>query len=140
GIAYIAEPMLQLLGAAPEVVKAGGSFLRIVSWASIPTAITFSVTAALRGAGDTRAPLGIMLVVNVINIILSWLLVNGNLGFPALGVDGSAMGTAIARTIGGVLVLALLAIGRMKLRLPPKWTINPTVMKRILKIGLPSAG
>jgi MATE family multidrug resistance protein len=140
GIAFIGEPMLRMLGAAPEVVQAGASYLRIVSWASIPTALTFAGTAALRGAGDTRSPLWIMLVVNGINIIFSWLLVNGNSGFPALGVEGSAIGTAVARTVGGFLTFGLLMSGVMKLRLPTKWAINPTVMQRITKIGLPSAG
>jgi putative MATE family efflux protein len=140
GIAFIGEPMLRMLGAAPEVVQAGASYLRIVSWASIPTALTFAGTAALRGAGDTRSPLWIMLIVNSINIIFSWLLVNGYGGFPALGVEGSAIGTAVARTVGGFLTFGLLMSGMMKLRLPAKWAINPTVMQRITKIGLPSAG
>ncbi len=140
GIAFIGEPMLRMLGAAPEVVQAGASYLRIVSWASIPTALTFAGTAALRGAGDTRSPLWIMLIVNSINIIFSWLLVNGYGGFPALGVEGSAIGTAVARTVGGFLTFGLLMSGVMKLRLPAKWAINPTVMQRITKIGLPSAG
>lgn len=140
GIGLIGEPMLRFLGAAPEVVEAGANYLRIVSWASIPTALTFAGTAALRGAGDTRSPLWIMLIVNGINIILSWLLVNGNWGFPALGVDGSAIGTAIGRIVGGILTLALLASGIMKLRLPRKWTLNPTVIGKIAQIGLPSAG
>lgn len=140
GIAFIGEPMLRFLGAAPEVVQAGAGYLRIISWASIPTALTFAGTAALRGAGDTRSPLWIMLIVNAVNILGAWLLVNGNWGFPALGVEGSAIGTAIARTVGGVLTFVLLSSGMMRLRLPSKWAINPTVMQRITQIGLPSAG
>ncbi len=135
----IGEPILRVLGADESVVQAGAAYLRIVSWASIPTAITFAGTAALRGAGDTRTPLFIMLIVNALNIALSWMLVNGSGGLPAMGVEGSALGTAIARTVGGLLTFGLLFGGRMRLQFTKNWKPNLTVMQRITRIGLPSA-
>jgi putative MATE family efflux protein len=81
-----------------------------------------------------------MLGVNAINIALSWLLVNGNLGAPTLGVAGSAIGAAVARGGGGLVLIGLLLRGRSGLKLTidlrPEWD----VLRRIMRIGLPSAG
>lgn len=133
------ESVLRLLGASPEVVRVGGSYLRIVSLSFIPAAMMFAGTAALRGAGDMRSPLLLMGLVNVVNAGLTWLLVNGLFGFPALGVDGSAIGTAVGRTIGGLLLVLLLCQGR--LRLPLRLSLRPdgAVLRSILRVGLPHA-
>jgi Na+-driven multidrug efflux pump len=44
----------------------------------------------LRGAGDTRTPLIVTTIANVINIPLAWALIYGHLGLPQLGPVGSA--------------------------------------------------
>ena len=88
-VAYLfAEPLIGLLGGDASVTAAGGQYLRILSFSFIPSAFMFAGTAALRGAGDTRTPLYLMGAVNIVNVMLSWLLVNGHLGFP--GLSGSS--------------------------------------------------
>jgi MATE family multidrug resistance protein len=136
----LAEPAIQLLGADADVLPRGVTFLRIASSTFAPAALLFIGTAALRGAGDTRTPLMVMLGVNVVNIALSWLLINGNLGAPTLGVAGSAIGAAVARGGGGLVLIALLFRGRSGLKLSldlrPEWDL----LLRIVRIGAPSGG
>jgi multidrug resistance protein, MATE family len=136
----LAAPFMQLLGAGPDVLPRSVTFLHIAALTFAPAALLFIGTAALRGAGDTRTPLYVMLGVNAINIALSWLLVNGNLGAPTLGVAGSAIGAATARGGGGLVLVGLLLRGRSGLKLTldlrPEWD----VLRRIVRIGLPSAG
>lgn len=136
----LGEWLLTLLGAAPAVVVAGAEYLRIVAPAFIPTAFVFAGTAAFRGAGDTRSPLYLMAAVVAINILLSWLLVNGMFGFPALGVKGAAIGTSVGRLAGGVILAALLLARRMRLKVALDWRPNWAVMHKMVRIGLPSAG
>jgi len=150
-VAYLfAESLMGLLGADASVTVAGGQYLRILSLSFIPSAFIpqgfaalralFAGTAALRGAGDTRTPLYLMAVVNVLNVVLSWLLVNGHLGFPGLGVAGSAIGSAAGRSLAGLLLVLLFLGGRMRLKISRDWRPDWTSMRTILKIGLPSAG
>ncbi len=134
------EGVLRLLGASETVTQIGAGYLRIVSLSFVPAALMFAGTAALRGAGDTRSPLYLMAVVNFVNILLSWLLVNGSWGFPALGVNGSAIGTAISRTLAGVLLMGLFMLGRMRLKVSGGWQPHRETIQKIIKIGLPSAG
>jgi len=97
-------------------------------------------SAALRGAGDTRTPMIIMAVVNVVNIAAAYSLIHGVAGLPALGVAGSAWGGCIARSVGGVLVMGVLLAGRRVLKLSWRdvWCVDLAEMGRIVNIGLPA--
>ena len=135
----LAEPAVRLLGAEEEVVVLSASYLRVVSSIFFFSTLMFIGNASLRGAGDTRTPLFVMLVVNVVNIAVAWTAINGPFGLPKMGVVGSAMGAATGRMIGGLLVIALLLKGRSGIRLelaglrPDKGLI-----RRILRVGLPT--
>jgi putative MATE family efflux protein len=134
------EWLLAALGASPVVITIGAEYLRIVAPSFIPTAFVFAGTAAFRGAGDTRSPLYVMVMVVAVNFALTWLLVNGAFGFPALGVKGSAIGSALARSAGGVLLVSWLLAGKMRLHVAIDWRPHWPVIRNILRIGLPAAG
>lgn len=76
---------------------------------SIPVILcSYVVTGLFRGLGDAATPLYATAVSCGLNAALDYLLVSGNLGFPALGVAGAAWGTLLANT-AGVLLLSCLA-------------------------------
>ena len=135
----LAEPALALMGAEADALRLGITYLRIVSSVYMFSSLMFIGNACLRGAGDTRTPLVVMMVVNVLNIVIAWTLVNGALGLPRMGVAGSAMGAMVGRLVGGLLVLGFLLRGRagLKLRLS-EWRFDFETMRRILKVGLPT--
>lgn len=116
-------------------------FLKIILTITPLLACTTVGVACLRGAGDTRTGMWVMILVNVINVALSWSLLRGYGPFPALGFAGIALGTAIGEGVGGLVVLALLAHGRSGLSLNwagmvPVWS----EIRRILRISVPAAG
>lgn len=134
----LAAPAMALLGAPAEAAPIGTDFLQLVALTFLPAALLFVGTAALRGAGDTRTPLLVMLGVNAINVLVSWLLINGQFGLPILGANGAAWGAALARGLGGVAVLVVLLRGRGLLRLT--WNLQPhwQTVRRIVAVGAPS--
>ncbi|MBA3470168.1 MAG: MATE family efflux transporter, partial [Herpetosiphonaceae bacterium] len=137
-LAYVFAPqLLAILGAAPEVRQNGAGYLRISTLAFPLTALLFIGNAALRGSGDTRTPLLVMLVVNGINAVLSSLLVNGNAGLPALGINGAAIGAGIGQSVGGLIIIAMLIRGRSGLRVSQVPRPERALMWRILRQGLP---
>ncbi len=136
----MAPPFLRLLDAPDPVLPHSLHYLQIIAPSLIPAALLFVGNACLRGVGDTRTPLYVMLGANGVNVFVSWLLVNGNLGLPTLGVGGAALGTAIGRGGGGLVVAVLLLRGRSGLRLTFDLRMHTPMIRRILKIGLPSAG
>ncbi|NJL34782.1 MAG: MATE family efflux transporter [Chloroflexaceae bacterium] len=115
-------------------------YLLVVSTTIIPTSLLLVGIACLRGVGDTRTPLYVMLGTNVVNILLTWLLVSGNMGLPALGVVGAAIGTAIARGGGGLLILWLLLRGRSGLKLTNPFQVDTAILRRLTNIGATKRG
>lgn len=95
--------------------------------------------ACLRGAGDTVSGLFTMILVNVINIGVSYALVTGAWGLiEPMGWDGIALGTAAGHLTGAAILLGLLIGGRAgyRLRLKGMWPEWDTI-KRLLRIGIP---
>ena len=103
--------MVVALGAGPEVVEAGGVYLQIIFLSAVPLTLTFVLSAAMRGAGDSRTPMLVAVVINLVNVAVALVLIFGLLGFPALGVAGSAWGAAAGRTVGMVALLVVLLQG-----------------------------
>lgn len=94
--------------------------------------------AALRGAGNTKSGLLVMGVVNVVNTLLSSLLVAGAWGFPKLGWEGLAIGTAAGYLVGALFVAWGLISGVFGLRLRLSSMVPDSVqISRILRVGLP---
>ncbi|MEN8098698.1 MAG: MATE family efflux transporter, partial [Chloroflexota bacterium] len=132
---------LNALGAETEVVEMGTAYLRAVSSTVFMMSILFVGSAILRGSGDTRTPMLIMLVINVINIIVAYTLTMGVGPLPALGVLGSGIGAATARGLGGIIMLVVLIRGTRVVKLSLSgWRIVWSTVRRILQIGLPTAG
>jgi putative MATE family efflux protein len=116
-------------------------FLRIVLLVTPLLACTSAGIASLRGAGDTRTGMWVMIAVNAINVTVGWTLVLGLGPFPALGFTGIAVGTATAEAVGGLVVLAVLFRGRSGIRLERRGMVPAWArMRRILRISLPAAG
>jgi len=135
-----APQLVTIFGVDPPVVAQGTLFVRLVMLSIPQSAVVFVISAGLRGAGDTRTPLLIGAIVNVINIVANYVLIFGKLGLPALGVGGSALGTTVAFTSGMVVGLALLGRGDLVLGMTLR-RLRPHIdtIRRVLAIGYPAA-
>lgn len=135
-----AEDILLLIGADMEVSGMGGVYLRTVFLATLFIFSAFVAEGALRGAGDTRTPLKIDIVINAFNLALDYLLIYGNFGFPKLGVMGAGIASAISFTIGASLYYWVLLSGRYAVSLREASVgIDLFTMRRILRIGVPAS-
>ena len=132
-----------LLGRLTELTGFSYSWSVLYLWTTMP-ALPFSALvlvggACLRGAGDTRTPFWIMVIVNIVNIVASVTFVTapGPLGGYDLG--GVAAGTAVAWGTGAVLMLLVLlrGLGGIRLhthRLRPHWH----TIRRVIRVGVPA--
>jgi putative MATE family efflux protein len=132
----LAEPVLRLLGAKGDVIPLGVSYFRISLLGSFTMFLSYTLSSALRGAGDAMTPMIIFGFSTVLNIILDPFLIFGIWIFPRLEVAGSALATVIARGIGLVVFLWGFLSGNFVLRLKlSDAKIDLDIMKRIIKIG-----
>lgn len=138
-VQVFAEPAVALMGAEPEALAEGVTYLRVASTIFALSALMFVGNACLRGAGDTRTTMMVMAVVNVLNVAVAWTAINGPFGLPKLGVAGSALGAAVGRAAGGLLVIGILLKGRSGLKLDWRgWRLDPELVRRVLRVGLPT--
>ncbi|PKO22194.1 MAG: MATE family efflux transporter [Chloroflexi bacterium HGW-Chloroflexi-1] len=91
----------------PAVVAAGSGYLRLVGLSYVVTAITFIYSSVLRSTENVKLPMAVSVSALSLKTGLSYLLIFGHLGFPALGVMGAAIGTLVARYLECIILLAL---------------------------------
>jgi Na+-driven multidrug efflux pump len=128
--------LLQLRGNA-EVFAA--EYLRPLILLLVFQIVEAAGIACLVGAGDTRLGFWVLGSVAVLNLPLAWGLFLGWGPLPELRFVGIAWGTAIAHTLGGLAVLAVLLRGRAGLglqwrELRPDWGL----IRRLLRISVPA--
>jgi len=105
GAVFFPTFILSIYSKDSEVVRIGASYLRIVGFSYICTSITFAYTASLRSTGKVKLTTAIAAASIIVNTILNFLLIFGIGPFPALGVEGAAIATVIARTAETVFLL-----------------------------------
>lgn len=135
-----AEPLLKLMGIEAEVLEAGALYFRIVGIPSIVMSFMFVLSAILRGAGDTKSPMKVSIVINIINAVLDYVLIFGFLFIPEMGIVGAALATVFSRLIGS---LALFYYVNRKETLTFRkdyWSIDKTHLKELTTLGAPAAG
>lgn len=94
----------------------------------------------LRAAGDMKRPVIVMCVCATINLVLDYLLIFGNFGFPKMGVKGAALATVIAKIIAVLVSLYLIHVHTKMLDYSiPRIKEVLNSWKKILHVGAPSA-
>ena len=112
-----AAPMIDVLTDDPRTIRLGAVYLQIVMLSATFRFWSLIAARALAGAGDTRTPMYIRVISLPTNVVLNALLIFGIGPFPALGIVGAAVGTALANVLAALLFLAVLLSGRFRLRL-----------------------
>lgn len=134
--------ILSLLGADERVIKYALPYFLIAAVPSVFLCVMMVLSSAFRGAGDTKTPMKITIIANIVNAILDYILIFGILNFQGLGIVGAALATTISRVIGVIILLRKLNHREMKLevKLFGNWKIDRKILSSITKIGLPVAG
>lgn len=94
-----ADPIIELVGSEPDSHDSAMAYFRIVMAGMIFNVISLVINAAQRGSGNTKIAMTTNLTSNLINVIFNYLLIHGNLGFPALGVQGAAVATVLGTVV-----------------------------------------
>ena len=101
------DGILALLTDDRAVTSLGAGYLRIVAFSYPLTAVTFTYAMVLRSCGFTKVPFQAAAAALSTNVLLNALLIFGMAGFPALGVEGAAIGTLIARILESMIIVAI---------------------------------
>ncbi|MDE5950005.1 MAG: MATE family efflux transporter, partial [Acetatifactor sp.] len=100
-----ADSIIRLCGSEADTHASAVLYYRIIMGGMIFNCIQMGVNAAQRGAGNTKITMRTNLVSNTINIILNYLLIQGHMGFPALGIRGAALATVTGTVVASLMSL-----------------------------------
>ncbi|ATA21579.1 putative MATE family efflux protein [Gibbsiella quercinecans] len=129
--------------AAPEVKALALSYLQMTSWSYPAAAIALIGSGALRGAGNTKIPMLLNGGMNILNLVISSLLIYGCFSWDGLGFIGAGLGLTISRYIGAAAVIFVLMTGfNPALKIPLKsyfLPMNTNILREVLGIGIPAS-
>lgn len=130
-------------GVIPEVAELSGGYLRILNWGTLPLLVYGGSRRYLQGVGQVRVITLTYVLANLLNWFGDWVLIYGKLGFPALGVNGSAISTCIAR-VGMAAAMLGFAWRYERNRGHPLFRHWPGPhldwLRRLVRLGAPAAG
>lgn len=140
-VGYIfATPMVTFMGASADTVEGATQYMRFLMIGFPANALSLAITASLRGVGRTRVSMVYNVLANVVNIIGNYLLIQGNLGAPAMGIRGAALGTSIGYIIAAIVAVGSVVHGAdmLRLRLGGLFQFDLAILKSVVRIGFPS--
>jgi len=133
------ESIMGFFTADPQVIQEGVSYLRIVAVSYVFTAVSFIFATSLRSTERAVYPMLSAASALSVNVLLNYVFIFGNWGFPAMGVAGAALATTISR--GFELFLVLLFAYRLKtpVAAPVKayFSFDKTFVKKFFKTAFP---
>ena len=137
----LAPYVLSFLGADSSVIEVGSGYFRVIMFGFIFQSFSFTMTAALRGIGETKIPMRNNLIANSLNVLGNAVLIYGLFGFPVFGVTGAAISTALSNVIAMSLNLRFVLSKKSVLYLDfkEKFEFRFEMMKDLIRIGLPTA-
>jgi len=126
------------LGARGETLDLIHEYMEVWYWGVGFLVVPMVGNSAIRATGDTKSPATIMIVAGVANAVLDPLLIFGIGPFPALGLRGAALATAISWTLTFIAACWLLAVREKMIELRVTGLLSS--WRQILHVGLPAAG
>jgi MATE family multidrug resistance protein len=141
-ISFTLSALIPHFGVAPALTEPTQVYIRILLLGTLPLLLYAASRRYLQAVGQVRVITLTFVGANLLNWGGNYVLINGKLGFPALGVAGSALSTVASRVLMAVTLFAF-AWRYEKQRGHPlfaHWS-RPVVreMRELLRLGLPSA-
>ena len=140
-VGYIsAEPLMRLFGAAPNVVPDAARYLQISYIGLVFLFIYFAFQSLMRGVGDVRTPMYIVLGTVLLNFAADPLFILGWGPFSAMGVAGAALATVLTQGLASVIGMGMLLSGRYGVSLGLRDLVPDfALIRRIVALGLPAS-
>ncbi|HEY5707040.1 MAG TPA: MATE family efflux transporter [Terrimicrobiaceae bacterium] len=140
---HAALPLLPLLGQGNEINEACRNFLILCAWSAFPVFLTTATKNFCEALLRPWVPFWIVIAGVLLNVGLNWIFIYGNLGAPAMGLDGAGVGTLAARlAVAAAIIAYVLFAPALKDSLPVNWLAPGLIaeIRKLLAIGLPSGG
>jgi len=140
-IVYFASDLIVYFDQPLEVQVQAKSYMKIIGLSAIPLMFFQTYKQFIEGLSVMRPAMIIALMANIINACANWVLIFGKFGLPALGLDGAGWATFASRVFMALAMMGFVMSNKFFKQYDVSFhfkSINRTVIKKILSLGLPS--
>lgn len=137
----LSGPILHSFAHSPEIAQEAQRYLSFFALVVLAEAIGQSLSAHFNGCGETRRPFFSYLISLPVNVVVSYVLIHGLFGLPALGVAGAALGSAVGGLVRAGYLIWMFRPSTMRYRSAEAWDA-PTfaiAVRRDLRFSMPVA-
>ena len=139
---FIPEKIIGIFTSDPKVLKLGANYFRIIALIYPLIGLGYSFNMQLRAIGKNQYSLYSTIIGLCINLVGNYLFINGNLGFPAMGVVGAAIATVIARIVSVFYLIYIIYKNKLPMagNFQELFKLAWSFITKALKISLPVFG
>ena len=141
-IYWNAENLLRIFNPTPLLLVEGSKYLKILSFSLPFTGIILLTAGILQGMGNAKTPMIIVGILNIVNILFSYILIFGKFGLPELGLRGAAIGYNISYIVASALAFYSLfnrdsELNKIKNSKQEKFTMTGSM--ELIKFAIPTS-
>jgi MATE family multidrug resistance protein len=139
-LAPLSPLMFEWIGHPYEVRLLEIRYFRVLCYGSVFPIANSAVSSFYSGRGKPWPVMWVHLLATAVNVVLNYLLIFGNFGFPELGITGAAVSTVVSGIVS-FLVFAVLILSRKnnaRYATVSGWRPDPGLLRRILRFGFPN--
>ena len=135
-----AKQIFMIFDMTKEVYGLALEYFNIIAYGMFFMFLNFCFSAIMRGAGDTKTPMVISAISNVINVIANYVLMTGFWIFPNLGIAGAALATSASRFIASLIYAKILFIDHYRIQVRLKnICFDSSILDSLWRISYPGA-
>ena len=135
----LSRPIMQLAGAQADTLSYAVTYFRIVSLALVFNVVTGLINVCQKGVGNARVPLVVNVSAHLVNVALHLVLIEGRLGFPAMGIAGAGVAVLVSGVFSAGLAVFFVshrgAYLYLSLRAKGLWRLHRETLQSIARIG-----
>ena len=137
-VAVFPQQILSLVTGDYSLVLLGAPYARIVGFAQALNSISMIYISCQRSMENARLGVVVLSISSAFNVFMNWVLIFGKFGLPALGMEGAAIATLLARALE-VVIISVYAMRSKRLPLKIALLIKPgmVIFKDFIKYSLP---
>jgi putative MATE family efflux protein len=137
---FFSEPILRLVGVAPDVAAEGAAYMRIQFIGMVAMSFRMMTDGVMQASGDAMTPMKIAVAFRLLHVALSPALIFGWWIFPRMEVTGAAVTNVVSQSAGTILSFWFLLTGRSRLKVTfRKLRVDLRIIWRIVRIGIPAS-